>query len=235
MSSVVTLATWSMRHEENSSAAFLEARHDEQRRAAWQAVFEQSQSIEMGSGDLMPTDSLHRRDTSAVEDCSPSMANADRSISANDPAADPIGVGSGSAPWRGGRNPVGTSIVNVDGVAKPGAINPAIARQTVLPNDSGRESQRPDAGPMSRAAARIVPSLATSSLVGESTLVRVVGSKIAIVVRDATIDDEEALQSAFETARELTGARGGLLQLVLNGRALYCQKPIPSQLSLFAC
>jgi hypothetical protein len=57
----------------------------------------------------------------------------------------------------------------------------------------------------------------------DSVNVFVRGSTVAIVVRDAGIEDAEALDCAFETAQKLTGQRAALQQLTLNGRVLYQQ------------
>jgi hypothetical protein len=49
------------------------------------------------------------------------------------------------------------------------------------------------------------------------------GTAVAIVVRDGTISQHQALCCAFQTARELTGEGAALEQLILNGRVLYRQ------------
>jgi hypothetical protein len=65
------------------------------------------------------------------------------------------------------------------------------------------------------------------------------GANVSIIVRDAGLTEGEALRTAFETARELTGKSGSLLQLTLNGRVLYQQANsrdlAPSGDILFAC
>lgn len=66
---------------------------------------------------------------------------------------------------------------------------------------------------------------ATGPTVADSVNVFVYGSAVAIVVRDSSIPDHEAVHCAFETARTLTGQRTGLARLTLNGRILY-QQPI---------
>lgn len=53
------------------------------------------------------------------------------------------------------------------------------------------------------------------------------GTDVSIVVRNAQLSAAKALQSALETARELTGRAAALRHLTLNGRVLYLQ-PDPS-------
>jgi hypothetical protein len=57
----------------------------------------------------------------------------------------------------------------------------------------------------------------------ESAQVFVHAAGVAIVVRNSALSDGDAVNSAFETARELTGRRSALVHLTLNGRALYQQ------------
>jgi hypothetical protein len=49
------------------------------------------------------------------------------------------------------------------------------------------------------------------------------GAEVSIVVRDGGLSETDALRTAFETARELTGRSSSLRQLTLNGRVLYEQ------------
>lgn len=60
--------------------------------------------------------------------------------------------------------------------------------------------------------------------VADSVNVFVQGTAVAIVVRDATLSDQDAVTCAFETARQLTGHSEALQSLTLNGRTLYQQK-----------
>ncbi len=71
---------------------------------------------------------------------------------------------------------------------------------------------------------QVWPRAATGALrtaVAESVNVFVSGTVVAVVVRNANLSDEGALQCAFETARELTGESAALEQLTLNGRTVY--------------
>jgi hypothetical protein len=49
------------------------------------------------------------------------------------------------------------------------------------------------------------------------------GAQVSIIVRNGELSEAEALRTAFETARELTGRSSSLQQLTLNGRVLYEQ------------
>jgi hypothetical protein len=76
----------------------------------------------------------------------------------------------------------------------------------------------------------------------ESAHVFVRGAAVAIVVRNPALSDQDAINSAFETAHELTGQRSALLRLTLNGRTLYEQADevgergaTPASALVFAC
>jgi hypothetical protein len=49
------------------------------------------------------------------------------------------------------------------------------------------------------------------------------GAQVSIIVRNGNLSETEALRTAFDTARELTGSPSSLQQLTLNGRVLYEQ------------
>jgi len=70
----------------------------------------------------------------------------------------------------------------------------------------------------------VAQSVASEFAVAESIQVTVQGAVVAIVVRDAGLAERDALRSAFETARSLTGQSSALQKLVLNGRILYEQQ-----------
>jgi hypothetical protein len=55
------------------------------------------------------------------------------------------------------------------------------------------------------------------------------GDAIAIVARDATLSDPQALQLAFEVAQQVSGQRSALQHLTLNGRTVYRQGPGAAQ------
>jgi hypothetical protein len=65
------------------------------------------------------------------------------------------------------------------------------------------------------------PGAASSPPAGELITVFRQGAHITIVVRNPTLSDSDALQSAFDTAFHLSGQRTALKQLTLNGRTLY--------------
>jgi len=49
------------------------------------------------------------------------------------------------------------------------------------------------------------------------------GAQVSIIVRNGGLSEAEALRTAFDTARELTGRPSSLQLLTLNGRVLYEQ------------
>lgn len=77
--------------------------------------------------------------------------------------------------------------------------------------------------------AQILRSMPNSNVTAQETAARESvnvffrGTAVAIVVRDGTISQHQALCCAFQTARELTGEGAALEQLILNGRVLYRQ------------
>lgn len=76
------------------------------------------------------------------------------------------------------------------------------------------------------------------STLSDSVSVFLHGATVSIVVRDGTISARQAVDCAFETARQLTGQRGTLLRLTLNGQTLYRQPCAESRAQpalLFAC
>jgi hypothetical protein len=76
-----------------------------------------------------------------------------------------------------------------------------------------------DSQPVARLAS--VASFNSAPVSAESVTVLMHGTNVDIVVRDATISEQEAVHCAFETVRRLTGQRAGLHELTLNGRIVY--------------
>ena len=70
---------------------------------------------------------------------------------------------------------------------------------------------------------------AAYSVPAESARVFVHGAAVTVVVRNSTLSDQDAINTAFETARELTGQRSALSHLTLNGRTLYQQADAAAQ------
>jgi hypothetical protein len=137
-----------------------------------------------------------------------------------------------------------SAVAGADGAGTPGTgaitvVNGAttvVNTTTAVVNTTPRSALPADsfqlAGPPPEpigGAALLAPSAQPSSAepLAESVRVFVQGPAVAIVVRDATISDQDAVSCAFETARELTGLRSSLQQLTLNGRTLY-QRQIDS-------
>lgn len=63
----------------------------------------------------------------------------------------------------------------------------------------------------------------------DSVSVFVHGEGVEIVVRDASVSDQQAVHAAFATALDLTGRRGTLRELTLNGRTLYRRQDEPAR------
>ena len=72
-------------------------------------------------------------------------------------------------------------------------------------------------------SARPVGASSVGELRPEVISIILEGAHVSIVVRDVGLTEAQALRTAFETARELTGRAASLQQLTLNGRVLYQQ------------
>jgi hypothetical protein len=93
------------------------------------------------------------------------------------------------------------------------------------------------AEPVTRSAALQANDTAPQSVASEWINVFVHGAAVAVVVRNTSLSAKDALNCAFETARELTGQRGALQELTLNGKTIYRQPANAGRerAALFAC
>lgn len=91
-----------------------------------------------------------------------------------------------------------------------------------------QEAQSDEVSRPQRAAAPEHADAAGSGAGSEGSVSVVVREKeVGIVVRDAKLDPQAALQAAFVVAQDLTGRRDGLRLLMVNGRTLYRTRDAP--------
>jgi hypothetical protein len=93
------------------------------------------------------------------------------------------------------------------------------------------------AEPVARAVAPQATDTTPQSGAAEWINVFVHGAAVAVVVRNTSLSAKDALHCAFETARELTGQRGALQELTLNGKTIYRQPANAGRerAAMFAC
>jgi hypothetical protein len=205
----------------STSQAPLDAHQAEDLYAVWNQIFSQERAVEAPAAPRGGNDS--GEGGGAASACAVQRASA----MAHDGGA----ASQGSSPERSadpsmGVAPVQQGLADSAGLeGTPGAEAATVVNatsQSALPADSfPLEGPAPQStGEAALLAARVQPSSA-EPLAAESVRVFVQGPAVAIVVRDATISDQDAVYCAFETARELTGLRSSLQQLTLNGRTLY--------------
>jgi hypothetical protein len=194
--------------------------------AIWQEIFERAHAA--GSGDRGAAPAAHDSSSERLS-TEPSQQQREQSQRSVDAAAElspaptsSLAVAAAGSPHRsvsGTRLEPGAS-ESVAAATLNGSQVPAKGQIPI--NDAPRAPAHHAALQASKPSTQL--SLAESTAVSaESVLVFVRGALVTIVVRDATIAEEDALQGAFETARELTGQRAALQQLTLNGRTLYQQ------------
>lgn len=104
-------------------------------------------------------------------------------------------------------------------------VSPGSAAATVRLSASTMPSERSTSTSVAAAdLARLQPAMPAAQRTAaptEAVSVFVKGTAVAVVVRNAALAEQDALRSAFATARELTGSSAGLQQLTVNGRVLY--------------
>lgn len=205
--------------------------------AIWKSIFESARPSEPeagrepGSRGELPADrgspdgyrnsDANRREAATAPKSSSMFAQVEESISAN-------ASGGPSLLERSGSGLRGTRAQFATGVVSPRMFTLAHAEpRTPAAQDRDRVFA-------ATAAAEAVPASA------ESVRVFVRVNAVAVVVRNSELPDEDALQCAFEAARELTGERAALRVLTLNGRTLYRHSELttggkPSSVLVFAC
>jgi len=197
--------------------------------SSWKIVFEHARAVEMSES--------HERVRLGVED-SPSQAAAQTGIAresafdavpaelqrAADRALDPQRVlgrdhlrATVAAPGRDDLSATAPPI-NPSSVDTVGNKTYTLAQRVLLSDTRWIESERssrPEIPPSSIFEAEPAP---------ESVRVFQRGDSVAVIVRDATLSEADALRSAFEVARELTGKSSALNELIFNGHTLYRQQ-----------
>ena len=89
------------------------------------------------------------------------------------------------------------------------------------PNGSPQPEPSEASAPRSHCCAPSVATFDTQLLESAHVFVKGHDHLVEIAVRAATLSDQEALDCAFATARELTGQRTTLQRLTVNGRTVY--------------
>jgi hypothetical protein len=212
-------------HETRISQSPLEASREQESYALWKSVFERARPTRVATdgglpfgADTLPGDTAAAARSHALAGRAASRAQLWSEPTAVRPVAPTHGI---------------TRFVPLEATASF-AITPSAARPA-LPN-TVQVLERLGAARTEEAAicseAEVARSRERALLQGvqaapsasqEAVVVSVRGTAVSIVVRDTAVSDEEALQCAFETARDLVGTRMALHQLTLNGRTLYRQ------------
>jgi hypothetical protein len=183
--------------------------------AAWKAVFEGARPARPGAAQLP-----HDPETALRGD---SGADATAHHGCND-----LGPESIMPPASARTSPIYDPAVSTDStrvrVSTPAPRDMSVEVSSVSP---GAASDAPGS-PASEVAVRfhyVRPVGAPLDGPPPAEVVSVVleGNDVSIFVRDSGLTESEALRTAFQTARELTGRSTSLQQLTLNGRVLYQQ------------
>ncbi len=219
---------------------------------AWKSVFDSAHdahsstgtgSRDLRSGHESPSGHADQPRAGGEEgDAQESQRSSEREASAFSEGAS-FGVGKAALVAATSKSPLAGVVTKADPLfesfeAVPAAPLPAVVKSR-FGADTGAEmtaSHEPEAEPRTAAAAMATPPDEST----ESVSVFVHGdSRVTVVVRDAELSDLQAVRSAFETARQLTGQGNALRQLTLNGRALYRQDddvvPAAGPTMTFAC
>jgi hypothetical protein len=204
----------------------LDARRAQAAGAAWAAVFDRAREDARRPDGQAETISNGRPDTGASPGWRvgvPALridATATASREAINADAPPIPA-AGEAASEAGPGPFEQpGALRAVGRPEPAFVSgpsPALQRAAMLPATS-----RLAGGP---ARAMTTPAAVDASPptdpAPERVSVFVDEGAIAIAVRDGVVSDGDALQAAFETARQVAGQGRALRQLTLNGRVLY--------------
>ena len=220
--------------------------------AIWNAVFEHAHAGVAPRGGQQPTTGgQHPAQKDQQSDADPngrSHVTALVESAGEGAAAEPVsdfGVGSKTVNTRSAVGDAVEASASVNTDSGDTDEPHAIAQQTellgaetahVMPRDTEtfQQSQERQQSQKSRAAPTGQPAQGQDSRLTavpaaanppESVSVYVRDSLVAIVVRDASLTDQNAMQCAFATAQALTGQRAALQRLTLNGKILYQQPP----------
>lgn len=219
---------------------------------AWKSVFDAAHdghsstgpgSRDLRSGHESPSGHAdHPRAGGEEGDAQESRRSSEREAGAFSEGAS-FGVGKAAVVATASKSPVASIGPKADALfesidAVPAAPLPAVVKSR-FGADTGAEmpaSDESETEPRTAATAMATPPDENT----ESVSVFVHGdSRVTVVVRDAELSDLQAVRSAFETARQLTGQGNALRQLTLNGRAVYRQDddvvPAAGPTMTFAC
>ena len=195
--------------------------------AAWKAIFENAKPAQPEAAH-----SPQESESSARQiDCAPSASNLSRD------AADP-GIESAPGPARMNASGEPAGLTVAPARAAPRAEK---ATWTAMPGAVAAEAncERPTEVAVQVHYVRTVDAPAGRESQAEAVTIVLHGEDVSIIVRDTGLSESEALRSAFQTARELTGRSTSLQQLTLNGRVLYQQERLtdlaPAGGVLFSC
>src|SRR5581483_7561244 len=205
----------------SASQVPVDAHHAEDLYAVWKQIFAQERAVESpaSAGAMQRASALAPALAPALDESGAETSQGPAPGRSRDPSIGltPMQQGLAGAERSDAVAAGASAVAGADGAGTPGtgAITVVNGATTVV-NTTPR-------------SALLAPSAQPSSAepLAESVRVFVQGPAVAIVVRDATISDQDAVSCAFETARELTGLRSSLQQLTLNGRTLY-QRQIDS-------
>ena len=193
--------------------------------AAWKAVFERSRAVEStrDGAHTFERDARQPRGESPVRS---HASDAQTGSSRNDAPGSNDDLRTEAS--RSSRAGVSSQTIarSVSGSNMQSAPwSGSSSARLLQPNASNGKSVAAESG-----SARVAPEPA-GALPGspqpapaEWVQVFVRGTAVAIVVRDTSLSADEAMQCAFQTARELTGRSDALRHLTLNGRTIYQQR-----------
>ena len=232
----------------SASQVPVDAHHAEDLYAVWKQIFAQERAVESPASAvaMQRASALAPALAPALDESGAGTSQGPAPGRSGDPSIGltPMQQGLAGAERSDAVAAGASAVAGADGAGTPGTgaitvVNGAttvVNTTTTVVNTTPRSALPADsfqlAGPPPEpigGAALLAPSAQPSSAepLAESVRVFVQGPEVAIVVRDATISDQDAVSCAFETARELTGLRSSLQQLTLNGRTLY-QRQIDS-------
>lgn len=201
------------------AAAPIDAVQAEDLYRAWKSVFERAQPVHAGDVDKTSA-GAGTAHVEAKQGVRGGIVHPPASRTDSAPAQEPVSASSTSIAFlsRAAGESVTTAADESPHAADPEVPADAITAATTSKVRSVAHDVQ-DSRPVTRLAS--FASFNSASVGPESVTVLVQGANVDIVVRDAAISEQEAVQCAFETVRRLTGQRAGLHELTLNGRIVY--------------
>ena len=201
------------------AAAPIDAVQAEDLYRAWKSVFERAQAVH--PADAGKTSSAAGRvQAELTQGVHGSVVHPPASRMDSAPIQEPVSASSTSIALLKSR--AGESVTAVTDES-PHAADPEVSAGAITAAATSKARGIADDVQNSQPVARLAPiaSFNSPSFGAESVTVAMHGTNVDIVVRDATISEQEAVHCAFETVRRLTGQRAGLHELTLNGRIVY--------------